>query len=48
MLSPSGDSSALTDMATRVVAALITVDAFDHPVCTGGKDCGHYLYEVTA
>ena len=41
-----GDSAALTDMATRVVAALISVDAFDHPVCTGGQDCGHFLYEV--
>eukprot|EP00912_Choanoflagellata_sp_UC4_P000192 UC4_evm3s125 len=42
-----GDPS-LDDMATRIIAALIEVDAFDNPVCTGGIDCGHYLYEVNA
>ena len=35
-------------MATRVIAGLISVDAFDNPVCTGGVDCDHYLYEVNA
>ena len=40
----------LDDMATRVIGALIAVDAFDHPVCvpTGKGECDHFLYEANA
>jgi hypothetical protein len=41
-----GDKATLDDMAARVISGLMMVDAFDHPVCTGGKDCNHYLYEA--
>ena len=44
----TGDAAALDDMAARVVTALDMVGALDDSVCTGGKDCGHYLYEANA
>jgi beta-glucosidase len=44
----TGDAATLDDMATRVVGALVQVDAFDHPVCTGGVDCSPFLYEANA
>lgn len=44
----TSDKVTLDDMAARVLTGLIMVDAFDNPVCTGGKDCNHYLYEANA